>query len=879
MRAEFREEKLLALLEAPLVSEGMLYFVPPSRMARITTRPGASALVIDGGRLSYTDEAGASDVDLAGNRVARTLVENFVVLFGGDLAALRERYDVEFERRGHALAHAARCRRRRRSRSFIASVELRGDGPALEEMVDPRGGRRPHHHALPAGGDGYALHPRGARSAVSAGSVRPAAVSRLRSLLILLAVLGALTIAVATRLSFGTNITNLMPEGSAGSLADVSRRLAESDLARSMVLNVGAPDTATAVAGARALAEALARAPGGGVGADRRRRRAAAGDLRALLSASLLLPGVRSRPDPRAHDATPPCAPRRERARRELSLPTSSLVQAAGGLRSARELPGDPRAHLGPAARPRSGGRPVRHARRPLRAWCSSGRGRRPSTASARRRCWPTWIAAFAQVNERLGGALVLERSGANVFAVATERSIRSDVNFVTAFSIVSVFVCFQLFFRSWRNLLITGLPMLGGLVVATGLGMLVFGQLDGLTLGFGAALIGVVIDYPTHLLCHLCFSPHRARPALACCAGSRPRSRSAGSRRWRASPGWASPPSPASGRSRSSPPSGWASRSRSRSGCFRRWSCPVARVPLASRVVSERLGRVVLAAAPRRKTMAALAFGIVALCAPLLPRLVWVDDMSKLWRMDPSVVEEDRRVRERVSQWETGRLVIGVAPDREQAVALGEAVYERLAPLVASGELGGMRSLHTFLWPEARQRENLAALRADAELPARVRSAFEAAGFRGDAFAEFERSLAQEPPPPLRFEDLSDSPLADLVRPLLVDFGGEIAVNTYLQGVKSPQAVRARHRGPAGRALLRPAPVPERRLRTVPDHERAADLHGQSAGDRAAAGALSAPAPGAWRRSFRRSWSRCSCSAASRRSASRPTCCTWSAS
>jgi len=29
-------------------------------------------------------------------------------------------------------------------------------------------------------------------------------------------------------------------------------------------------------------------------------------------------------------------------------------------------------------------------------------------------------------------------------------------------------------------------------------------------------------------------------------------------------------------------------------------------------------------------------------------------------------------------------------------------------------------------------------------------------------------------------------------VRPLLVDFGGQIAVNTYLQGVKSPEAVRA---------------------------------------------------------------------------------------
>ena len=135
VRAEFREEKMLALLEAPLVSEGMLYFIPPSRMARITTRPGASALVIDGGRMSYTDEAGASDVDLAGNRVARTLVENFVVLFSGDLAALRDRYRRRFGAEGARWRMRADRRRRPPLSQFIASVELRGVGPALEEMA------------------------------------------------------------------------------------------------------------------------------------------------------------------------------------------------------------------------------------------------------------------------------------------------------------------------------------------------------------------------------------------------------------------------------------------------------------------------------------------------------------------------------------------------------------------------------------------------------------------------------------------------------------------------------------------------------------------------------------------------------------------------
>ena len=134
VRADFREEKTLALLESPLVSEGTLYFIPPSRMARITSRPGASALVIDGGRMSYTDEAGASDVDLAGNRIARNIVENFVVLFGGDLAALRERYDVGFRAEGIRW-HMQLTPKAAPLSQLIASVGLRGNGPALEEMV------------------------------------------------------------------------------------------------------------------------------------------------------------------------------------------------------------------------------------------------------------------------------------------------------------------------------------------------------------------------------------------------------------------------------------------------------------------------------------------------------------------------------------------------------------------------------------------------------------------------------------------------------------------------------------------------------------------------------------------------------------------------
>jgi outer membrane lipoprotein-sorting protein len=90
--ARFREEKRLALLSEPVESRGTLYFVPPNRLSRETTEPSASRLVIDGNRVSFRDAAGGDAMDLSASPIAREYVSNFIVLFNGDLDALRERY-------------------------------------------------------------------------------------------------------------------------------------------------------------------------------------------------------------------------------------------------------------------------------------------------------------------------------------------------------------------------------------------------------------------------------------------------------------------------------------------------------------------------------------------------------------------------------------------------------------------------------------------------------------------------------------------------------------------------------------------------------------------------------------------------------------------
>ncbi len=133
VRAEFREVKEIALLDAPLVSDGVLYFVPPRRFARFTTRPGASSFVIDGDHLAFRDETGGDTVDLSSNRVARAIVDNMIGLWSGDLAALRQNYEVGF------AADGSRWKIRLRPLhapvdKLIAHIVLEGDGAQLSRM-------------------------------------------------------------------------------------------------------------------------------------------------------------------------------------------------------------------------------------------------------------------------------------------------------------------------------------------------------------------------------------------------------------------------------------------------------------------------------------------------------------------------------------------------------------------------------------------------------------------------------------------------------------------------------------------------------------------------------------------------------------------------
>jgi len=134
VEASFREEKTLPLLAEPLVSEGVLYYAPPGRMARFTTSPERTSLLLVGDRLRLEDSLGVDEIDLAERSEARRFVEQLLVLFRGDADALRRDYEASFEWRDGPWTLAL-VPRDRRVREIVREIALRGDGPRLDEMV------------------------------------------------------------------------------------------------------------------------------------------------------------------------------------------------------------------------------------------------------------------------------------------------------------------------------------------------------------------------------------------------------------------------------------------------------------------------------------------------------------------------------------------------------------------------------------------------------------------------------------------------------------------------------------------------------------------------------------------------------------------------
>jgi len=95
--AHFREKKKIALLSAPLESEGDVYFTHPPALLRRVTSPEASTILLRDGRLLISDASGQRSIALSAHPAMQTLAESFLYVLSGDRAALEKVYTMQFK--------------------------------------------------------------------------------------------------------------------------------------------------------------------------------------------------------------------------------------------------------------------------------------------------------------------------------------------------------------------------------------------------------------------------------------------------------------------------------------------------------------------------------------------------------------------------------------------------------------------------------------------------------------------------------------------------------------------------------------------------------------------------------------------------------------
>lgn len=602
----------------------------------------------------------------------------------------------------------------------------------------------------------------------------------------------AMAVFVLLRLEVTTDITHFLPRGEHDHGVDLARRIATGELTRTMVLLVDCKDRDEAAVVSRAFAAELAAEPAVANATESLAGGPAAGIEDALWNVY----------HPRrfgffAADAAAAAAKLSDRAlasavadlKKRLASPMASLIT--------RVAPGDPflvmprlYEHLGGGSGAGLGVVDDRFVTSDgtgavlfltTRASASDSTVQRPVLAGVQ--------SAFARVRTAHGGHLRLWQSGTNRHAIAAEDAMQADMQRVSVVSIVGLVALYLLLFRSVRPALLS-LPVLGaGFLAGTSACLLAFGRIHGLTLAFGASLLGVAVDYSLHFYSHQALAPdpcgaratlRRIQGSLLLCTATTivgfvtllgstfPGLRElalfaaiglAGSlgATWLVLPGLTR-------------------------------GVRVTRCSLAF------TGALRALEANRRRARAWLVAPTLAIAAAIavgLPRATWDDGVKSLNRVDPALKAEDDAVHARVARFEQRRVLVTEGKDEQEALHRYRAVATALDAAKAAGRIDDYGSAAALLPSAADQIEVDRCLRSDTTLWPRLREALLAAGFKSDAFAPFVDDLAKPAPAPLVPGDLDGTPLATMVRPFRLAGPDGVAWLTFVHDVRDDSVLQ----------------------------------------------------------------------------------------
>ncbi|MEA2738161.1 MAG: hypothetical protein QOH05_1468 [Acetobacteraceae bacterium] len=382
-------------------------------------------------------------------------------------------------------------------------------------------------------------------------------------------------------------------------------------------------------------------------------------------------------------------------------------------------------------------------------------------------------------------GTAKLILTGPPVFAVEARDRIKSDATRLSVLASVLVAVSLLAAYRSPRVLMLAFVPVVTGALAGIAAVGLVFRTVHGITLGFGATLIGEAVDYAVYLFTQTApDSPveqtlERIWPTLrlgvltSIC-------------------GFAA--------MLLSSFDGFAQlglftiTGLAMAVCVTRFVLPALLPP---RFAGVRQSRVMMRVAPlaargRHLRWPLAVLVLVAACSLALGHgAFWAGDLSSLSPVPPDEQRVDQALRRDMRAPDASTLIVIRAPEREAALQTAERLTAVLMPIMRQGGLAGLDSPAWYLPSEAMQRKREAALPDRAGLRAALAAALDGLPFQPGLFEPFLTDVeTQRSLPPIGRADLDGTSVSLKLDSLLLHQADGWVATLSLRGVTAPEAI-----------------------------------------------------------------------------------------
>lgn len=385
-----------------------------------------------------------------------------------------------------------------------------------------------------------------------------------------------------------------------------------------------------------------------------------------------------------------------------------------------------------------------------------------------------------------------LLRAGTVFYAQAARSSAETEFHLIGAGSLVGMLVLLYLVFRSPRPLALGLLSVAFGICAGLVATIQVYGEIHLITLVFGASLIGEAIDYSVqYFAAHLGAGPawepigalRRITPGLAMALATSLLGYGA---LWFA-------PFPALSQialfALAGLSAAWLSVFLLLPALLRR---PTTRDPAAAFQLPRRLLAWWQAHMDLRRCLLLMG-GLLIAAVPGWWQLRGDDDIRLLIDRPAALLAQEQQLRELAGLGQTGQFILveGATPD--EVLAREEALSTRLAPLVASGALGGWQALSSFVPSAQRQSDNHALLATHVYADeSALRTLLDDAGVRDDVAARQKPQFLAAGGRTLSLQDWLQAPVSAPFRHLWLGATPHGYASIVLpQGLQRPADVR----------------------------------------------------------------------------------------